>query len=338
MKIAGIVHTLNVHGGVRRYIELGNALVDAGHEYTLFYKPLQEKVPWMEFKGKAVPNHIYHGQKFDLAFTGADECFGALERIDARVKVVFVVAKFYADSFKRMWRKHGNKYLWVGVAKEWNVGMEEIQGVTIPGGVNTDFFVPKKRLPLLGRKMRVGFYSRLGFGRGVEDIVYIAGKFRVMGRDAFDFIGFDARDYDATLKDGINGIKVIRTPTQESLRDCLQSCDVVLSLMCSAGWNNVVAEGMACGALPIATTAGNGDLIIDGQTGFIVDKPRHARKYLVTLQENPAQVEMIAQNAIKHVQQFSWKTHAEKFIDEVERRMNERVECHCSNAPNRLHR
>jgi glycosyltransferase involved in cell wall biosynthesis len=316
LNIGGLVHTLNIHGGVRRYLELGNAFVSGGNSYHLFAETLQEKRPWLNFKGQQHPYYEYSSQKLDIIFTGAHESFRDLFLADADKRVVLVVAKFYADKYIKLWRERKQQLKWIGVASDWNKGMEEIYGVCIPGGVNTKFFTPV--FPTQERKPVVVFYARAGEGRGTEKIINLA---KILWDDA-TFVGFDAPDYPTISGRLPSNMQIVQTPTQEKLREVLQSADIVVSCMRSAGWNNVVTEGAACGCVPIANDAGTKDVILHGRTGFMCSSQwfeKEAAEYIRHLAGNRDVLNRMARRANVWVQQFDWDIVAEKIITEVYR-------------------
>ena len=313
LKIAGIVRTMNVHGGVRRYFEMGNALMASGNSYTLYAITMKEKTPWVQFMGKQMPHGAWKNEEHDIVLTGDWESFSDLCNFPAKKKVVMVVAKFYAEKYLKLWREQGEGLKWVGVASDWNKGMEEIKGVCIPGGVNTNFFTPV--MPMRGRKPIVAFYARAGEGRGVEKVIALANLLKYEA----DFIGFDFPGYP--LVSGLpSNMRIELTPTQESLRSVLQKADIVVSAMRSAGWNNVAAEGAACGCIPIVTEAGTKDIVLHGRTGFMCDSTwfeRQAAEYIKELIKNPDLMDRIANRASQWVKQFDWNIVAERFLTEV---------------------
>jgi hypothetical protein len=105
MKIAALCPTMNVHGGVRTYYELGNELIRQGHTYTLFTNKHKEQVPFMEFKGEIKPYTQHSNDRFDMVLTGAQECLNDLENVNASIKVVLIVAKFYDHEYKKLWNR-----------------------------------------------------------------------------------------------------------------------------------------------------------------------------------------------------------------------------------------
>ena len=314
LKIAGLVGTMNVHGGVRRYFELGNAFVQGGHDYSLFARTLNEKKPWMGFLGKQRDYTSWNSERFDIAITGDHECFRDFVAMKADRKVILIVAKFYADRYIKLWREQGPRLRWIGVAAEWDKGMEEIKGVSIPGGVDTDFFTPV--FPKKDRKPVIAFYARLGEGRGIEKIMSLA---EILGDEA-DFIGFDHPGYPTASSGLPKNVRIILTPTQEALRNVLQNADIVVSCMRSAGWNNVMAEGAASGCVPIANDAGIKDIILHGRTGFVCDSiwfEREAADYVRVLAKNPDLMNRMARRASAWIKQFDWNVVAEKLITEA---------------------
>jgi hypothetical protein len=317
MKVAGILHFINLHGGVRRYFEIGNALIRQGHEFTLFSDTNVERCPWMEFNGKWLPRRQFKGMdEFDIAFTGANECYGDLIEIKAKTKVILIVAKFYAHDCVSFYKQIGDRMLWVGVSTNWNKGgMEEINGVTCVGGVNTHFFKPLPNKQT--EKLKVIFYGRNDdpVRRGTAKIVELTERLK----NRHDFIAYDAKGY-ATISG--NYIKVNVCNSQQDLLNTLQQGDVILSGMANAGWNNVCAEGMACGCVPIATPAGTEDLIINGDNGYVCndeDWIPQMIKYLDELDRDRAKLKLMQRKALAWVQQYSWDIFVMKLLKEVKK-------------------
>jgi glycosyltransferase involved in cell wall biosynthesis len=313
MRVAGIVHTIDVHGGVRRYFEMGNALVRAGHEFILFANTVHEKKPWMEFLGELRPYHEARTTSVDVMFTNAPECFPDLESARADVKVVLVVSKFNSHTYKQAWNRGGSKHLWIGVESNWNVGLEEIKGICIPGGINTDFFTAVSREE--HKKLLVAFHSRFWPGRGIEEINAVANELN----GAVKFIGYDAPGYPVFKGFG-NAVDLRINDSQERLRETLQESDIVLSAMVTAGWNNNIAESMACGCVPVSTLAGVADLIDDGVNGFVVpdaDFVSHTIDRIRQLDENRELLCGMQKLSLERVKKFTWVNFCERMIEEV---------------------
>lgn len=181
--------------------------------------------------------------------------------------------------------------------------MERIQGRQISGGVNTDFFKPD--WTIRRTKLTVCFYGRLGTGRGAEILNKIAGE----QKDKFNFIIFDDPAYNHIISDNYRATK-----TQEELLKVYQESDIVLSYMNSAGWNNVIAEGMACGCVPISNSSGTKDIIINNYNGFIIKNPEELVQKLEYLNANRGRLGLMQREAHQYIQGFNWVNFVDKLI------------------------
>ena len=82
-----------------------------------------------------------------------------------------------------------------------------------------------------------------------------------------------------------------------------------------SGWNNTVAEAMACGLPVISTKAGTDDLLMDDVNGI-----RSARwvccftKHLARLYEDESLRRRLGTAAREHIQAFDWEKVADKIL------------------------
>ena len=65
MKIAALLPHVEVFGGVRRYLEIGNEFAQTGLQFVLFH-PEGNKPEWLEFKGAAKPFSSLDEESFDI--------------------------------------------------------------------------------------------------------------------------------------------------------------------------------------------------------------------------------------------------------------------------------
>jgi glycosyltransferase involved in cell wall biosynthesis len=105
------------------------------------------------------------------------------------------------------------------------------------------------------------------------------------------------------------------------LVDVLRRSDIIMSAMNLAGWNNVIAEGCACGLVPISTSAGVKDLVINGWNGYII--PRNEFVDVACDRINRLNVDRellmnMKERSIQHVQQFDWEIFCRGMLDEIE--------------------
>ena len=76
MRIATFLPHVGVFGGVRRFVELGNAWVSAGHEVTL-YHPEGNPPAWLEYAGRTAPLRQATAEPSDLAVCGDPHTYPA---------------------------------------------------------------------------------------------------------------------------------------------------------------------------------------------------------------------------------------------------------------------
>jgi len=124
LKIGAILPHLKVFGGVRRYIELGNALVSRGHEYVI-YTPEGSGCTWIEFKGDVRRLDELKDSRHDVVMTGSPEFFEVLLRSGASLKVFYLQIEGVKD--ERRIVKWSIPQGWQGESRDvtmWNRSME----------------------------------------------------------------------------------------------------------------------------------------------------------------------------------------------------------------------
>ena len=117
--------------------------------------------------------------------------------------------------------------------------------------------------------------------KGHADLIDILGKIApelpsdwkllVVGRDH----GISALLFSRSIDAGLEG-NIVLTGPRSDVRDLLQISDIGLMLSHGEGFSNAVLEYMAAG-LPVVATdvGGNGEAVVDGETGFVVPLGNH---------------------------------------------------------------
>lgn len=145
MKIAALLPNVEIYGGVRRYLELGNAFVRRGHEYTLF-TPAGEKPLWVEFQGRMMPFAALGAEDFDVGLCGEYSILPQFDSLRARAKYFYFVLEGH-----KMERAVAHRdYRFLGSSEGICRRIERKYGVRCfraPGGVNPDVFHPLPRSP-----------------------------------------------------------------------------------------------------------------------------------------------------------------------------------------------
>src|SRR5215470_14418867 len=92
MRISTFLPHVDVFGGVRRFLELGNAWTDAGHEVTLFH-PTGEAPAWLRYRGHVAPLAAAASASADVALCADPHTFAAFRGHRAGRHVYYCVVE-----------------------------------------------------------------------------------------------------------------------------------------------------------------------------------------------------------------------------------------------------
>lgn len=173
MRIAAVLPHVEVFGGVRRYIEIGNELTRRGHHFVIFH-PQGTEPDWLEFKGEtrsfddlqrrlsdcSGEPRIEQSEKdtkdspkekggetrseeevFDAALCSEYSVLLFFDRLKAKTKFFYFVLKGHKQE-KEVFKKD---YIFLGCSEGICRRIEKKYGVTchkIAGGINPEIFYP----------------------------------------------------------------------------------------------------------------------------------------------------------------------------------------------------
>ncbi len=314
MNIAAILPHVEVFGGVRRYIELGNALVRRGHGFTLF-TPEGAPPAWLPLAGAVRPFSELGNGTFDVGLCSEYSILEHFDRLRARQKFFYFVLEGHKrerEVARRDLRFLGNSE---GICRR----MESRYRITChraPGGVNPAIFHPldpSEREARTDGEFRVLVYGRIYKHRkGVDAALRaVEGLFRT--RPGLRLILFDS----LVGKDRIDPRPLVRTRVpvefhldlpQDRMAWLYSRGDVFVSAERRAGWSNTVAEAMACGLPVVCTPSGTRDFALDGRTALVV--PRSLafliRRRLRKLMDDGALRNRLADSGRAKIVEFTW--------------------------------
>jgi glycosyltransferase involved in cell wall biosynthesis len=309
MRIGAILPHLLVFGGVRRYIELGNAFLTRGHEFILF-TPDGMGSDWLRFRGEIRPFSELSESKLDIAICGSPELLGELDRADARERIFYLQLERVRDEesivrsgrYRIMVNSSG-----LGRRVRTRYGINPIDGI---GGVNPALFRPleKKR----GETFNILCYGRLSRPRKGTRFVVRAAKW--MHERSYDvrLHLFDTRnpgegDPRVRFDPGLPYIYYLDLP-QERMAEMYAAADVFVSAEHRAGWSNTAAEASACGLAVVCTRSGTIDFAFDGRSALVVDgrRPYEIRRALQRLYRNSDLAARLGEEASRTMLAFTW--------------------------------
>jgi glycosyltransferase involved in cell wall biosynthesis len=193
----------------------------------------------------------------------------------------------------------------------------------IPNGVDTDFFVPgqPKTGTNNGKILRILFVGRF---QAQKNLAYLLRQLAQVSPARFELhlVG-DGPDKQAlqclAQQLGIAGtITWHGWLTRDAVRDEYQAADCLVNPSLYEGMSNVVLEAMACG-LPVVASriAGNEELVVDGETGFLFDlqSPDDLKNALQQLVNDRELCVRLGTNARAQIAtRFRWRDAAQAYL------------------------
>lgn len=275
MKIAGLLPHMEVWGGVRRYLELGNELIRKGHNFII-YTPEGKPPVWLEFKGQTRPFSQLFKEQHDVAICSEYSLLPQFQALSSRVKFFYFVLaghRWEKIVVRQPYRFLANSSgLSRRIEKRYRVRCE-----VAAGGINPDLFYPLVS-DRPGNEFRVLCYGRLyrrrkGIQRVVRAVEKLHRKYPRVKLLLFDSpVEGEKRDPRELLQTSIPYEFFWNLP-QTSLAWMYSQADIFVSAERRAGWSNPTAEAMACGVPVICTPSGTEDFAIPNQTAIVVRWP-----------------------------------------------------------------
>lgn len=273
MRIALFLPHVGVFGGVRRFIELGNAWTAAGHDVVLFH-PTGESPEWLPFAGTVRPLAAAAHHASELAVCADPHTWDAFVEHRAARRLYYCViesdpglARALAAPDVALAANSGPLRRTIARRTRRPV----IDGI---GGIDPARFhpAPSRRG---GPPLRVLVNGRRSRPKKGTDLVLRA-LAPLQGRvPAFEIVLFDHVDPHNRQdpRDGARlppGARFVLNPTQDELVALYQSADVFVAAERKAGWCNTALEALACGTALVCTPSGTTDFACDGANAIVV--------------------------------------------------------------------
>jgi glycosyltransferase involved in cell wall biosynthesis len=269
MKIAFIEPHLELYGGIRRIMELSNRLTTLGEDVTLFH-PSGERCQWMEGLAPTRPLSDLYNEKFDVVIFNDPPDYKIARRAKADLKVFYILCLYEREKLKNFnpkifWIRKGRTlstqralqlpFLRIANAtwmQRFLIDELGLDALLLIGGVNHDIFHPVE-VPRRESACRILCTGDPRERKGTDTI-----------KAAFAIV--QKRFPDAVL-DTYHGQGI----SQERMAEKYASADLFVDAQDYGGWNNPVAEAMACG-VPVVCT----------DIGAVADFAHHERTALLT--------------------------------------------------------
>lgn len=310
MRIGAILPHLLVFGGVRRYIELGNAFTRRGHDFSI-YTPDGVPPEWLEFNGGVRALSFLPDWEHDVLVSGSPELVRHLDRGRARIKVFYIQIEGVRGEAEIV--RSGKYRIMVnssGLARRIRrrYRTEPLMGI---GGVNPDLFHPVERRSA-GGAFKIMAYGRLSRPRKGTRFVIDACK-RLQRRGCaielhlFDTLAGGAPDPRIGFDPGVPFRFYMNLP-QERMAAMYGAADVFVSAEHRAGWSNTAAESAACGIPLVCTRSGTGDFAENGVSALVMPARNSAAvaSRLLALYRDRALAARLGEGARRKILEFTW--------------------------------
>ncbi len=325
MKIAAILPHVEIFGGVRRYLEIGNELTSRGCSFVLFH-PEGTKPDWLDFKGITKPFSSLGEESFDIGLCSEYSVLPYFEELKARIKFFYFV--FEGHKQEKNVVKRG--YIFLGNSEGICRRLEKKYKIfchKVPGGVNPRIFYPVKRE---GRRdeFRILCYGRIykrkkGVGYVIRAAEGLYKEFPQLKLVFFDsLVGKEKRDPRLMIQTAVPH-EFHLNPPQSRMAWLYSQADIFVSGEIRAGWSNTTAEAMACKIPVVCTRAGTQDFAFHNETALLVPFPLPflLRRQIRKLIKDENLRHRLAEAGYKKIQEFSWSA----VVDKLEKIFKERL-------------
>lgn len=319
-------HT-RLYGGVKRFLELGNEFVKAGHRFIVYTEDGMAP-DWFDFKGEMATFADINATSTDALFTTTVRFMPMILESKARHKIFYHVRKtekiaaIASDSRSEIYACSGNV---LAYDKQHYPRKHVVKAF---GGVNTSQYTPVKGyMPQAGEPFIVMAYGRLA--ERVKGTKYVVKACERLYRKGYDI---KLLLYDTPT--GEKGRRLInefdcKCPYEFVVghpfarnSELFGRCNVFVSAENPkySGWNNTVAEAMACALPVISTSAGTLDLLTDGVTGLLCKRnSRDIERHIEEIYHDVERRRSLGNAAREHIMDFDWSRLASYIINEVKK-------------------
>ena len=310
MKIAAVLPHMEIFGGVRRYIEIGNEFSKRGHCFVLFH-PDGGKPEWLEFKGRTESFSSLGEGGFDVALCSEYSILPYFEKLKARVKFFYFLIeghKMEKEVVRQSYFFLGNS---VGICQRINKKYS-ISCYRAAGGVNPEIFYPLKK-ENRKEEFRMLCYGRLYKKRkGVQYVIHavekLYRKYPHLKLILFDsLVGRERIDPRKLIKTHVPYEFYMNLP-QDKMAWLYSQADVFVSAERRAGWSNTTAEAMACQIPVVCTPSGTRDFAFHNHTALVspFPYPLFLRYQIEKLIQNEGLRHRLAREGWKRIKDFTW--------------------------------
>lgn len=314
MKIAFVLPTLKVSGGVRVAYEFANRLQGRGHEVAIACIDGETTQNWFPLTVPIISRSalVKQAPSTDIVIATGWQTVPISFSLAAKARVYYV--QMFETLFHRDFRSQHDSYAtyqWpfdgFVTVSNWlqRMLLEEFrqESVIVPNVVNRDMFYPEPRFPK-GDRVRVLIEGSHAHYKGVKD--------------AFAAVaGLPVEAWSLSQQGPLGPVdRSFILPPQDAVRQIYSSCDILLKTSWYEGRPLSHIEAMACGCALVSTHMYAVDDLIHEHNALIVP-PRDIaaiKAALIRLIEDPSLRKRLIEGGLETVRKQDW----EKSTDQME--------------------
>lgn len=333
-ELAVVIPHLGLYGGNLRYVELGNALVRRGVDFTIA-TPDGAPPAWAPFLGRSATIDALRADPPAVLLASEQRIFDEFLALPAgRHVFYFIVEKTAAEPRIAAAAREGRVTLLANSSGlvRYLARRHRVDAAPVIGGVNPELFRPappdarERRPPGRFVLLANGRFSRRRKG---TRIVAKAAAALARGRDV------ELRFFDTSTVDHRAGIPAdfacrarvrldLDVPRAELHRVYAQA-DAFVSAERRAGWSNQTIEAMACGIPVVCTRSGTADFAVPGETALVVPRTSwHVGRAVLRLMRDAPLRARLAEAGRRKAREFSWDAAAVRLLQALGRRDSSR--------------
>lgn len=324
MNIGVLLPHTRLYGGVKRFLELGNIFVEKGHNFFVF-TPDGKGPEWFDYKGQMMTFDDIARHPLDALFTTTVAYVPMLLQSGARHKI------FYHVRIKEPLRevvRHPEMEIYACSTNVYRHDLKHYgrKAFMAVGGVTVRNYKPKSDYSVSSDRP----FVVMGYGRIAERVKgtkYVVKACERLYRKGYNIklLLFDTAlnaDWQKKLDaftcrcpfEFVKNHPFDRNSELFNRADCFVSAENPKY----SGWNNTVAEAMACALPVVSTKAGTDDLLVDGENGL-----RSARwvfcfeRHIARLYHDEQLRRQLGTAAREHIKRFDWEVVAESILQEL---------------------
>ena len=330
MRLAAILPTANLWGGVKRFLELGNRFVALGHHFAIF-TPEGHAPAWFSFAGETKPFSALGVDEYDAVFCTEPLFVPQLIASRSRVRIFYHVLR---TEDLRPVIKHPDISIFVNSTNlfDFDSRRYHIQPFLAVGGVDASRFRPVHRA--LTNETVILTYGRLSMKRkGTRFVVKACERLYRKGYN-IKLLLFDTplnakdRSVAKAFRADVPFEFILDYPVEQT-NEIFCKADIFASAEKNAGWANTVAEAMACGLPVVATASGSKDILINNTTGLTVWRNAWSvQRGLERLVRDPSLRVSLGANGRALIEKYDWDILAGQILGFVQNRLGAGLSFH----------